>query len=133
MLPKTTTLIPSAIKVVQQPSKTFRMDLENKRIIGYTDGLDAVAQTICCILGTERYEHLIYSWNYGSELNDLVGKPVPYIKSELKRRISEALMQDDRINSVNSFEFAVTGRKLAVRFVVHTTIGSLPHEMEVEV
>lgn len=133
MLPKTTTQIPATIKVVQQPSKTFRMDLENRRIIGFVDGLEAVTQTIYCTLGTERYEHLIYSWNHGAELHDLTGKSIPYVKSELKRRISEALIQDDRINGVDSFEFTVAGRKLAVKFVVRTTIGDLPREMEVEI
>lgn len=133
MLPKTTIQIPSTIQVVQQPSKTFRMDLENKRIIGFTDGLDAVAQTVYCILGTERYEHLIYSWNHGTELADLTGKDMPYVKSELKRRITEALTQDDRINSVDSFEFTPAGRKLAVSFVVHTSMGDIPQGTEVEV
>ena len=109
------------------------MDLEKKRISGYTDGLDAVAQTIYCILCTERYEHVIYSWDHGVELRGLIGKPKPYVKSELKRRISEALMQDDRISSVDSFEFADMGRNLSVSFVVHTDMGDILKEMEVEV
>lgn len=133
MLPKTTREIPSTIQIVEQPSRTFRMDLDNKRIIGFTDGLDAVAQSVYCILGTERYEHLIYSWNHGTELADLAGKDMPYVKSELKRRVSEALTQDDRINSVDSFEFTSEGRKLAVSFVIHTSMGDIPHGIEVEV
>lgn len=133
MLPKTTTRLPTAIRVTQQPSRTFRMDLENKQIIGYTDGLDAVAQTVYCILNTERYEYLIYSWNHGVELRNLIGRPLPYVKSELKRRITEALTQDDRINSVDTFSFETAGKKLSVSFSVYTTLGDLTQEMEVEV
>ena len=133
MLPKTTTKLPSTIRMVRQPSRTFRMDFENKRIAGYTDGLEAVAQTIYCTLGTERYAYLIYSWNHGTEFWNLTGKPIPYVKSELKRRITEALMQDDRIDRVDSFMFEQNGRALCVSFVVYTSLGELKQEWEVTV
>lgn len=131
MLPKTTTRIPSSIKVVQQPSKTFRMDMENKRIVGFVDGLDAVAQSVYCTLGTERYEHIIYSWNHGVELQNLTGKPISYVKSELKRRITEALIQDDRISGVDTFDFEVKQGRLNVSFTVHTNTGEIREKMEV--
>lgn len=131
MLPKTTLRIPSSMRVVQQPSRTFRMDMENKRIVGFVDGLEAIAQTVYCTLGAERYEHLIYSWNHGVELQNLIGKSMPYVKSELKRRITEALVQDDRIRSVDSFDFEVSGGKLKVSFTVHTNMGEIRAEMEV--
>ncbi|WP_315002264.1 DUF2634 domain-containing protein [uncultured Selenomonas sp.] len=56
------------------------------------------------ILNTERYEYVIYSWNYGVELADLFGKPIPYVLSEIPRRVREALVQDDRIRDVTDFD-----------------------------
>lgn len=103
------------------------------RINGYTDGLDALAQTIYLILGTERYEHLIYSWDYGVELLDLYGQPMPYVMSELPRRITEALTQDDRIDDVVDFEFETNKSKLHTKFKVVTNVGNLSVEMEVAV
>lgn len=118
--------------VTKQPSRTYRMDLNEERIAGYTDQLEAVRQMVYCILNTERYENLIYSWNYGMELKDLYGKPIPYIKSELKRRIKEALIQDDRILDVNSFDFKHRGGTLTVRFMVETDCGVFQEEKEME-
>ena len=37
------------------------------------------------ILNTERYQYIIYSWNYGIELIDLYGQPVSYVIPELKK------------------------------------------------
>ena len=71
------------------------------RITGYIDGLEAIKQAVYLILNTERFEYIIYSWDYGVELYDLFGEPIDFVKSELKRVIKEALEQDDRIIDVN--------------------------------
>lgn len=132
MLPKTTGIVvPVSLKEKERPSWTYGMDLEGKRFSGMVDGVDAVRQAVYCILNTERYDLLIYSWNYGAELKDLYGHPMPYVKSELKRRIREALMQDDRIHSVDSFLFAHEQGKLAVSFKVHSVFGEFDAKKEV--
>ena len=133
MLPKLAknSIVPSKLKQVSKPSRTYALDLEKKRICGYVDGLEAVKQAVYKILSTERYEYLIYSWNYGVEINRLFGKQMPYAKSEIKRRIQEALTQDDRIQSVDAFSFAVSGRKLRVQFTVHSSLGTFQAEKEV--
>lgn len=103
------------------------------RISGYVDDVDAVKQAIYLILNTERYKHLIYSWDYGVELLDLFGKPMPYVMSELPRRIKEALTQDNRIDDVKDFEFEQHGNKLHTTFTVVSNVGNIPTELEVEV
>ena len=119
------------------PNKTYKIvvnkDKDVNRISGYTDELDAIAQSIYLILSTERYEHLIYSWDYGVELIDLIGKPMPYVMSEVPRRITEALTQDDRIEDVVDFEFETKGKQLYVKFTVVSNIGNIPTELEVDV
>ena len=52
------------------------------------------------------FQYLIYSWNYGIELADLYGQPIPYVYAEIQRRITEALLADDRISNVTNFEFS---------------------------
>ena len=120
MLPTTGDILQKNLKIVQKPSKTFKLDMENKRIIDMVDGLEAVKQSVYCILNTERFEWLIYSWNYGSELKDLFGKSSGLVKAKIKKRIREALIQDDRISDVDSFFFDINERKLHVTFTVHT-------------
>lgn len=93
---------------------------------GYSDGLEAVKQTVYLILNTERYQCPIYSWDYGVELDNLVGKPMSYVASELQRRVSEALKTDDRIVGCTDFQFEITDkRKLAVSFTVVTIYGNI--------
>ncbi len=69
--------------VRQEPSKTFKLNIENK-VDGICDDVEALKQTIFLILNTERYQHLIYSWNYGVELNDLIGEPISFVIPELE-------------------------------------------------
>ncbi len=133
MLPVTGNILEQDFKVVQMPSKTFRLDMEKKRVIGTVDGLEAVRQTVFCILNTERFDWLIYSWNYGVELKDLFGKSTGLAKARIKKRIKEALQQDDRIQSVDGFSFEGNGKVLHVRFTVHTTLGEIVVEKEVNI
>lgn len=115
------------------PNRTYRIIFDKDRIDGYVDDLESIKQAVYLILSTERYEFIIYSWDYGVELVDLIGKPIPYVMSELPRRIQEALTQDNRIDDVVDFEFEQHGKKLHTTFTVVTNVGNIPTELEVEV
>lgn len=115
------------------PNHTYKIVLEKDRVSGYADDLEAIKQAIYLILSTERYQHIIYSWDYGVELLDLIGKPIPYVMSEIPRRITEALTQDNRITDVTDFEFVKQGKKLLTTFKVVTNIGNISSTLEVEV
>lgn len=106
----------------------------NDRIIGYVDGIEAVQQAVYLIINTERFRYLIYSWDYAIELEDLFGEPIGFIKSEMKRRIEEALTHDDRIESVENFIFDIKERNtLRVKFTVNSIYGSFEIEKEVKI
>lgn len=115
-----------------EPSKNYRIRLESNRVIGFVDELEAIKQAVMVILNIERYDYPIYSWDFGVELKDLIGQDVDYVMSEVKRRITEALLQDDRIDEVDGFEFEVNKSKLHVTFTVYANIGSFQQETEVE-
>ena len=127
MIPSVNEILTTDLEIETQPSKTYRMN--NNRINGTCDSLDAVKQSIFKVLNTERYHHIIYSWNYGVELSDLIGQQIPYVCSEAQRRITEALLQDDRITAVTDFEFDTSKRKEVVcTFKVHTIFGDIDEE-----
>ena len=109
------------------------MHIEEERVMGTADGIDAIAQACYKILNTERYRFVIYSWNYGVELQDLFGKPIPYVFSELPRRIREALLQDDRVEAVDGFELSHKGGDVLARFTVHTAYGDIELEKGVTI
>lgn len=111
------------LEEIIEPSKTYRIDFEKGKTIGFCDGIEALKQAIYLILNTERYEYLIYSWNYGSELNELIGKQKDIAESEFKRRITEALLQDDRINNIDNFIFKYDEDCVQVEFTVFSIYG----------
>lgn len=121
------------IVTVEVPTNTHRMLVDHERVSGYTDGLEAMRQAVYLILATERYAFPIYSWNYGIELRDLFGQQTTYVIPELRRRITEALMQDDRITNVSDFQFEVVKNKVSTTFLVTTTKGEIEAGMEVSI
>ena len=129
MIPSTTTFLEQDFEITEQPTHTYKMNLESNLIRGYTDGQEAMKQAIYKILSTERYQYIMYSWNYGIELLDLYGEPVSYVCPELERRITEALTWDDRIQSVDNFEFNISKKgEILVTFTAHTVFGDVVAE-----
>ena len=120
-------------ETVTQPSYDWKLDLLQNRMKGFTDGQEAVKQAIYIILTTERYKYEIHSWNFGVELNDLIGQPIPYVYPEIERRVIDALTIDDRIESVNKFEFSHTGNSVFATFTVNTVFGEIDYKLTVEV
>ncbi|MCD9026056.1 DUF2634 domain-containing protein [Cohnella silvisoli] len=112
------------LQEVQLPSRTYRLDLDKKRATGTVDGLDAVRQAVLKILQTERYDYLIYSFDYGSETAGITGRSPEIVQSELTRRIREALLQDDRINDVTDMQITVSGDSALATFTVVSDQGS---------
>lgn len=133
MIPSVNGFLSEEFEIKEQPSKTYRMDIETERIRGFTDDINSMKQAVFKILNTERYQYIIYSWNYGIETIDLYGQNTSYVMSELKRRISEALLWDSRIKSVDNFEFSSEKGKITCKFIVHTIFGDIDAERAVNV
>lgn len=115
--------------------KTYKIDIENNRVkSSLIDKIEAVKQASFLILNTERYECVLYSWNYGIETKDLIGKSIDYVYPELCERIKEALLQDSRITNVDSFSYEVKKKgKITVYFTEHTIYGEIDLEKEVPI
>ena len=126
-------LINNVETVTEQPNKTYYLDKEKSIISGFCDNLEAIKQTIYCILNTERFDHLIYSWNYGIETKHLIGENSAFVVPELERVIKEALLQDTRIVDINNFSFETIKNKIIVTFTVITTVGTLEMERVVNI
>lgn len=127
----------SDFEIEADSSLTYAMNISDagNTFVGRVDDEDAMRQAILKIINTERYEHEIYSWDYGIELQDLFGQPITYCMSEVKDRITEALLADDRIESVEDFTVERIGKRdLFVSFaVVLEQGGKIEIESEVDV
>jgi len=131
MIPQSAINVELATEETPQTSRTYK--ITGNRIQGYTDGLDALKQAIYKVLNTERYEYPIYSFNYGIELESLLGKDPVYVQIELKRRIRECLLRDDRITEIDNFKFEVNGDEIKCTFDVHSIFGNFTASREVTI
>ncbi len=131
MIPKSSINIELSPEESIETSRTYK--LSGYKIQGYVDGLEALKQAIYKVLNTERYEYPIYSFNYGIELENLIGKDPAYVQIELKRRIRECLLRDDRITEADNFKFEFNGDQLKCTFDVHSIYGDLTVSREVNI
>lgn len=107
------------VEIVKDPSLSYKLDLSKERVRKYVDDIPSIEQAIYKILNTERYTYTAYDWNYGIELNDLIGQPKPIAKALLPERIKEALLVDDRIEDVVDFTFKdISKTELEITFNV---------------
>ena len=115
------------------PSLTWKINEERAEVRGTVDELEAMQQMVSKILQTERYRYAIYDWNYGVELEDLYGKNVSYVIPELKKRIEDALLADDRVTAVTDFSFRQEKGSVTTAFMVHTIFGEMKAERTVDI
>lgn len=134
MIPANNTLLTTTIKVKKQPSLTYKLDYDKKVIVGKCDNIEAVKQAILKCLDTERYDEIIYSWNYGTEFKNLYGNDRDIICSKIQDVIIDAIIQDDRITEVSDFEFSFDKKNaINVKFNVSTIFGNIDVERRVTV
>ena len=109
----------------RQPGHTWHV--VDNRIRGMCDDKEALEQAIYHILSIERYMWPIYPPSYGSEIADLIGRPHDYAAAELKRTITEALTQEDRVTAVGDWDIVFGEDKdaLTVGFTVETIYGAI--------
>lgn len=119
-----------SMEYVSRPTNTFIIDWSSCQIAGMDSGLTAMRQAVDIILQNERFEWQIYSSDFGSELEDLVGDEYDFIVSELPRRIEDALSIDERVLSVTNFSFSNKGNgAMTCKFDVVTVFGTFGEEV----
>lgn len=103
--------------------RTYKMS--DTQIAGFVDGMEALKQSIYKTLSTEQYEYPIYSFQYGIAWKQLIGEDRSYVRAELRRMVEELLMRDDRIRSVDGFEFSFSGDSCHCSFNISSIYGEI--------
>lgn len=134
MIPKNDdSVLQDEIEIEEIPNMTYFLNKDKKQIVGMIDDLEAIKQAVFLMLSIERMDYEIYSDDYGVELDELIGEPIQYVLSELKRRITDCLLYDERINSVDNFDFEVAVGSIHATFCVYTIYGDFESEVDVDV
>ena len=109
----------------------FLYDVNGRHIL--LTGNPALEVWIYKALKTERFEYLAYSWQYGIELKPFIGKVMGVQErySELRRVITECLMVNPYIRSIDSFSITPENRAELVR--VRITLTTVYGEVEINV
>lgn len=112
----------------EQPSKTYRLDLDKGRIIGMVDGQEAVRQAIRKAIITPRFKCLIYDNQYGSEIEEAVTQKDAtheYTEAIVPGFVRDALRPDTRVTGVSNFAFRFEGDEAYITFDADTIFGTV--------
>ena len=90
-------------------------------------GNEGIKVWIYKAIKTNRYEFEIYTWDYGSEIESLLGKgfQIGFIKSETKRYIEEALSVNPYITKINKIDVDFKTDVLTAYVDLETIYGRL--------
>lgn len=117
----------------QQAEAGYTYKLSTERIQNNIDDLESVKQAVKKILMTPQFEHEIYSFDYGIDLESLLGKEPEELTISLKRMIREALLYDDRVTSIDNFEIGFSEDECLCEFTVSTIYGEYQESLEVSI
>lgn len=122
--------IPLPIAEVEEtqeaPSKTYRLDLDNGRIAGMIDGIEAVDQAIRKAIITPRFKCLIYDNQYGSEIEDAIianDATQEYVETVIEGFVTDCLKPDTRILSISDFSVTFENDSAYISFKADTIFG----------
>ena len=133
MLPQAGIDLSKGIIFQDQPSLTWIADPVTNRLRGYGDGWEAVRQAVEVILHVERYKWQIYTPNFGTDYDGLLGTDPGYAASELRRRLEDAFLPDNRTLGLEDSQWHFNGVSLTAAFTVRTVFGDVPGSMEVPI
>ena len=102
---------------------------KNKQPI-IVSGIEAIKVWIWNALKTERKRYVIYTHNYGSDIEELIGHPYSdTVKSmECKRLIEECLIINPYITAVNGMDVQFENDRLIISFTAETIYGNVKME-----
>lgn len=121
-------------KISRQPSKTFKIDWERKRLLSEKiDGVQAVGQAITVITSIEYKDWDIMPDWFGTEMKFIYGMERDFTKANLERLVKEGLSMDDRIKSITEWEMTDTENSVICTCNADTTEGKTEVEVVVNV
>ncbi len=131
MLPQSQIDLSHGVVFQDQPSLTWIADPVTNRLRGRGDNYEAVRQAVEVIVNVERFKWQIYTPNFGTDYDGLLGTEPGYAASELRRRLEDAFLPDNRILGIKDYIYSFQDVSLSVSFTVRTVFGDVPGSMEV--
>ena len=108
--------------------REYGVDFRTGQLTGeVVEGGEAIKVWIWFALRTPRYRFYAYSWDYGSEFEDLIGQGYSkeYIETETRRMTEDCLLINEDIQSISDFSATMEGSALTVSFTANTLYGGI--------
>lgn len=121
-------------QVVKIP-REYGIDFDTGQLTGkIVEGIEAIKVWIWLCLHTERFRHAIYSSDYGVALEQYFGHVLSdeYINTDCESEVTDALLINDYIESIENFGAVKDGEHLRISFRVVTKFGSLEVDESVQ-
>ena len=121
-------------QVVKMP-REYGIDFDTGQLTGkIVEGIEAIKVWIWLCLHTERFRHAIYSSDYGTSFEQYIGHVLSdeYINTDCESEVTDALLINDYIESIEDFGAVKDGEHLRISFRVVTKFGSLEVDESVQ-
>lgn len=110
----------------QISNRTYKLDLEKGRIVGFVDGEQALQQAAEKSIRTPRFGCYAYDDQYGSEMVSLLGTPNvsrEYIESEFAFVLQDAICADGRFTGIDDLKVTFDSDEAYFSFIINTILG----------
>lgn len=123
----------SQTKKKQTVPKEYEIDFKTGQTTGrIVEGKEAIKIWIWLALKIPRYRHYIYTWDYGNEFEDLIGRGYTgeYIEAEAQRMTEDCLLINENIKSITEFRADMADDTLTISFTANTVYGGIAFQDE---
>lgn len=113
--------------------KEYEIDFKTGQLTGrIVEEAEAIKVWIWLVLQTARYRYYIYSWDYGNEFEELIGRGYSeeYINAEAQRMTEDCLLVNENIESITDFSVGMENDQLTISFTANTIYGTIQFDNE---
>lgn len=126
-------ILPSFMSSLPQPTKPkpviyreYGVNFSTGTLTGkIVEGTEALKVWVWLCLKTVRFRHAIYTWSYGVDTEQYIGKVLTddFVRDDLLAEITEALAQHPAITGIEDYRYTRDGGRVKASFRVVNSLG----------
>ena len=113
-------------ETIEYYPREYDIDFSTGKLTGkIVEGSKAIAIWVYLAMQIDRYKFYTYSWDYGNELKNLIGKNYSkeYINSEIERMIKDCVEENPYVNGIQNLEIEKIENTISISFEILTDYG----------
>lgn len=113
-------------ETIEYYPREYDIDFSTGKLTGkIVEGSKAIAIWVFFAMQIDRYKFYTYSWDYGNELKNLIGKNYSkeYINSEIERMIKDCVEENPYVNGIQNLKIEKIENTISISFEILTDYG----------